>query len=131
MTIVIVRVACNWMGQLGLVFMYSALAFTFFLFNGVITGIAICHFIMFSMLSFLFVNVFFFKFYVYEFCMQKLKKMDLKTTDEEKMQYSKYMLQMLLPFLKQFHEKQMIEKEVEAKIQGITFRDSNNLGLYF
>ena len=46
-------------------------------------------------------------------------KFDLKFTDEEKTQYSKYIFPMLLPFLKQFNKEQMAEKKVEADIQGI------------
>lgn len=53
--------------------------------------------------------------------MQHLKNLTLKFSDEEKIQYSKYMLQMLLPFLKQLHAEQLVEKEMEAKIQGIFF----------
>ncbi|KAK1369392.1 hypothetical protein POM88_035484 [Heracleum sosnowskyi] len=47
------------------------------------------------------------------------KKFDLKFTDEEKIQYSKYTIPMLLPFLKQFNKEQMAEKQVEADIQGL------------
>ncbi|KAL3844817.1 hypothetical protein ACJIZ3_002220 [Penstemon smallii] len=48
-----------------------------------------------------------------------LKNLTVKFSDEEKMQYSRYTLQMLLPFLKRFHAEQMVEKEMEATIQGI------------
>ncbi|EYU23669.1 hypothetical protein MIMGU_mgv1a026774mg [Erythranthe guttata] len=48
-----------------------------------------------------------------------LKLLTLKYGHEEKMEYSRYMLQRLLPFLKQFHEEQMVEKEMEAKIKGL------------
>ncbi|KAK1369172.1 hypothetical protein POM88_035264 [Heracleum sosnowskyi] len=47
------------------------------------------------------------------------KMFDLKFTDEEKIQYSKYTIPMLLPFLKQFNKEQMAEKQVEAGIQGL------------
>ncbi|EYU39322.1 hypothetical protein MIMGU_mgv1a021204mg, partial [Erythranthe guttata] len=53
------------------------------------------------------------------YCMQDLKLLTLKYGHEEKMEYSRYMLQRLLPFLKQFHEEQMVEKEMEAKIKGL------------
>lgn len=43
----------------------------------------------------------------------------MKFTDEEKIQYSKYIIRMLLPFLKQFNEKQTSEKQIEANIQGV------------
>ena len=52
-------------------------------------------------------------------CLQHLKDLTLKFNDETKIQYSEYMLQMLLPFLKRFHEEQLAEKETEAKIHGI------------
>ncbi|PIN05090.1 putative transcription factor 5qNCA, contains JmjC domain [Handroanthus impetiginosus] len=51
--------------------------------------------------------------------MRHLKNLTVEFSDEEKMQYSKYMLRMLLPFLKQFHAEQLTEKEMEAKIQGL------------
>lgn len=53
--------------------------------------------------------------------MQHLKDLKLEFGDEEKIQYSKYILQMLLPFLKRFHAEQLAEKEMEAKIHGIAF----------
>lgn len=53
--------------------------------------------------------------------MQHLKALTLQFGDEEKIKYSKYMLKMLLPFLKQFHAEQLAEKELEAKIQGNFF----------
>lgn len=46
-------------------------------------------------------------------------KFDLKFIDEEKIQYSKYIIPMLLPFLEQFNKEQMAEKKVEADIQRI------------
>ncbi|KAK1384283.1 JmjC domain-containing protein [Heracleum sosnowskyi] len=52
---------------------------------------------------------------------KKDKKMfDLKFTGEEKIQYSKHIIRTLLPFLKQFNEKQMSEKQIEANIQGLS-----------
>lgn len=51
--------------------------------------------------------------------LQHLKDLTLKFNDEEKIQYSKYIVQMLLPYLKQFHAEQLVEKEMEAKIHGI------------
>ncbi|XP_074332846.1 lysine-specific demethylase JMJ29-like isoform X2 [Apium graveolens] len=47
------------------------------------------------------------------------KKFDLKFTEDEQIQYSKYIIPMLLPFLKQFNKEQMAEKQVEADIQGL------------
>ncbi|KAK1386852.1 JmjC domain-containing protein [Heracleum sosnowskyi] len=51
------------------------------------------------------------------------EKFDLKFTDEEKIQYSKYIIPMLLPFLKQFNEEQMNEKQIEANIRGLSLSD--------
>ncbi|KAG8362690.1 hypothetical protein BUALT_BualtUnG0050400 [Buddleja alternifolia] len=48
-----------------------------------------------------------------------LKNLTVKFTDEEKMQYSRYILRMLLPFLEQFDAEQLIEMEMESKIQGL------------
>lgn len=39
----------------------------------------------------------------------------------EKVEVSLYLLQVLLPFIRQLDEEQMIENETEAKIQGIMF----------
>ncbi|KAH9612124.1 hypothetical protein KSS87_002604 [Heliosperma pusillum] len=39
--------------------------------------------------------------------------------DEEKFSHTRYLLSTILPFLKQFNQEQMMEKEIEAKIQGI------------
>ncbi|KZV47602.1 hypothetical protein F511_12871 [Dorcoceras hygrometricum] len=50
---------------------------------------------------------------------RKLNDLELKYDDEEMMLYAKYILRILLPFLKQFHAEQATEKEVEAKIQGL------------
>ncbi|KAL6520030.1 hypothetical protein OROHE_017173 [Orobanche hederae] len=51
--------------------------------------------------------------------MKHLKNLTLGYNDEEKVQYSKYMLGLLLPFLRQFHIEQLVEKEMEAKTQGL------------
>nr|XP_017246916.1 PREDICTED: lysine-specific demethylase JMJ25-like [Daucus carota subsp. sativus]XP_017246917.1 PREDICTED: lysine-specific demethylase JMJ25-like [Daucus carota subsp. sativus]XP_017246918.1 PREDICTED: lysine-specific demethylase JMJ25-like [Daucus carota subsp. sativus]XP_017246919.1 PREDICTED: lysine-specific demethylase JMJ25-like [Daucus carota subsp. sativus]XP_017246920.1 PREDICTED: lysine-specific demethylase JMJ25-like [Daucus carota subsp. sativus] len=51
------------------------------------------------------------------------EKFNLKFTEEEKIEYSKYIIPMLLPFLKQFNEEQMKEKAIEAKIQGLSLSD--------
>lgn len=53
--------------------------------------------------------------------MQHLKDLRIEFGVKEKIQYSKYILQMLLPFLKCFHAEQLAEKEMEAKILGIIF----------
>ncbi|KAK3016022.1 hypothetical protein RJ639_007341, partial [Escallonia herrerae] len=49
-----------------------------------------------------------------------LKKMlKLEFSNEEKVSYSKYILQELLPLLKRLNEEQTMEREIEAKIQGL------------
>ncbi|KAK9275007.1 hypothetical protein L1049_022264 [Liquidambar formosana] len=56
--------------------------------------------------------------------LQKLKKkLKLECSNEEKVQHSKYLLQALLPFLIQFNQEQMMEKEMEAKIQGLSLSE--------
>ncbi|CAA0839549.1 transcription factor jumonji (jmjC) domain-containing protein, partial [Striga hermonthica] len=49
--------------------------------------------------------------------------LELEYNDEEQMQYSKYMLCLLLPFLKQFHAEQLVEMEMEAKIRGLSLSE--------
>lgn len=46
-------------------------------------------------------------------------KDDFKVSEEEKIKHTKKMLMIVLPFLKKFNQEQIIEKEIEAKIQGI------------
>lgn len=43
---------------------------------------------------------------------------DLKVSKDEKIQCSKYIVQRLLPHLKEINDEQIAEKEVEAKISG-------------
>ncbi|XP_010688671.2 lysine-specific demethylase JMJ26 [Beta vulgaris subsp. vulgaris] len=50
-------------------------------------------------------------------------KDDFKVSYEEKIEHSKNQLMMLLPFLKQFHQEQITEKEIEAKIQGLSISE--------
>ncbi|XP_074303958.1 phospholipase D alpha 1-like isoform X2 [Silene latifolia] len=38
---------------------------------------------------------------------------------EERFNHTRYLLNTIIPFLKQFNQEQMMEKEVEAKIQGV------------
>lgn len=44
---------------------------------------------------------------------------EMKFSDEEKLEYSKHILRALLPALEQFNTEQMIEKEIECHIKGI------------
>nr|GME09095.1 lysine-specific demethylase JMJ25-like isoform X2 [Ipomoea batatas] len=49
---------------------------------------------------------------------RELKEKKFEVSKEEQDQYSKYILLVLLPFLRQFKAEQIMEKEIEAKIQG-------------
>ncbi|XP_051124201.1 lysine-specific demethylase JMJ25-like [Andrographis paniculata] len=49
---------------------------------------------------------------------RQLRDSKVEYTDDVKMQYSKYMLKMLLPFLKQFDILQSRERQAEARVQG-------------
>ncbi|KAL1559737.1 lysine-specific demethylase JMJ25-like [Salvia divinorum] len=44
--------------------------------------------------------------------------------NKQKIQYSKYMIKELLPFVEQIHKEQVIEKELEAMIQGVSVSDT-------
>ncbi|XP_073158406.1 lysine-specific demethylase JMJ27-like isoform X2 [Henckelia pumila] len=48
-----------------------------------------------------------------------LENLKLEYANEQKMLYAKYILRMLVPFLKRFHAEQAYEKEMEAKVQGL------------
>ncbi|KAF5191817.1 Lysine-specific demethylase jmj25 [Thalictrum thalictroides] len=50
---------------------------------------------------------------------EELKDRRVKTTTEEKIVYSRYILHALLPFLKNINQEQRMEKLMEAKIQGL------------
>eukprot|EP00261_Vitis_vinifera_P023820 XP_010655918.1 PREDICTED: lysine-specific demethylase JMJ25 isoform X2 [Vitis vinifera] len=52
--------------------------------------------------------------------MAELDYLKMKLSDEEKFKHSRYLLQAVVPFLKQFNQEQMLEKEIEAKIQGLS-----------
>ncbi|XP_022762167.1 lysine-specific demethylase JMJ25-like, partial [Durio zibethinus] len=47
------------------------------------------------------------------------KTLNLEFSDDEKIQHSRYLLQTLLPYIKQFSQEQMNEVAIEAKIQGV------------
>ncbi|GFP84407.1 lysine-specific demethylase jmj25 [Phtheirospermum japonicum] len=51
------------------------------------------------------------------------RKSDAKISDNEKVQYSKYIIKVLLPFLEKIGTEQMMELELEAKIQGVSVSD--------
>ncbi|CAI8601741.1 unnamed protein product [Vicia faba] len=48
-------------------------------------------------------------------------KQRVETNKDEEVEFSKYMLKGLLPYLRQLDEEQMVEKEREAKRQGLSF----------
>ncbi|KAK4730062.1 hypothetical protein R3W88_023050 [Solanum pinnatisectum] len=48
-----------------------------------------------------------------------LKNSYCMISEEEKIQYSKLIVQKLLPFLRRFNTEQVMEMEIEAKIQGV------------
>ncbi|KAK9748015.1 hypothetical protein RND81_02G029800 [Saponaria officinalis] len=48
-----------------------------------------------------------------------LDKQELKISEDDKKGHSLYMLELVLPYLKQFDAEQMAEKEVEARVQGV------------
>ncbi|KAI3966579.1 hypothetical protein MKW92_022948 [Papaver armeniacum] len=50
--------------------------------------------------------------------LKSVKASKRKLVPEEKVEYSKYLLRYLLPVVKQIHEEQILEKELEATIQG-------------
>lgn len=54
-----------------------------------------------------------------------LEKEELKFSEDDKARHSLYMLQAIYPCLKQFNEEQMMEKEMEARIQGVPFSEVN------
>lgn len=47
------------------------------------------------------------------------QRVETNITKEEEVEFSKYVLKGLLPYLRQLDEEQIIEKEREAKRQGI------------
>ncbi|KAK8476825.1 hypothetical protein V6N11_024172 [Hibiscus sabdariffa] len=47
------------------------------------------------------------------------KAINLEFSDDEKVKHSRYLLQTLLPYMKQFSEEQIKEKAIEAKINGV------------
>ncbi|KAK6157984.1 hypothetical protein DH2020_005298 [Rehmannia glutinosa] len=56
-------------------------------------------------------------------CSQIQEKADVKLSEDEKIQYSKYIIKVLLPFLENINTEQVMERELEAKIQGVSFSD--------
>ncbi|KAJ4972653.1 hypothetical protein NE237_005827 [Protea cynaroides] len=53
----------------------------------------------------------------------ELRDSNAKISKADKVQHAKYLLHLLLPFLKQFDEEQLKEKQFEARIQGLTPMD--------
>ncbi|XP_057787068.1 lysine-specific demethylase JMJ25-like isoform X2 [Salvia miltiorrhiza] len=56
------------------------------------------------------------------------EKSNFKIGEDQKIQYSKYMIKVLLPFLEQINKEQVIERELEAKIQGKSVSDTEIIG---
>lgn len=54
--------------------------------------------------------------------LQILKNIELSISEDDQFEHYKYVLQALLPILKCLNEEQLIEKEIEAKRQGIYFQ---------
>ncbi|KAI3864302.1 hypothetical protein MKX03_004510 [Papaver bracteatum] len=52
--------------------------------------------------------------------LKSVEASERKIQPEEKIKYSKYLLKCLLPVLRQINQEQVIEKEVEATIQGLS-----------
>ncbi|CAN4112918.1 unnamed protein product [Withania somnifera] len=48
-----------------------------------------------------------------------LKKLECEISKEEKIEYSKFILHKLLPFLRRFNAEQVLEMQIEATIQGL------------
>lgn len=49
-----------------------------------------------------------------------MQKSERQIDEDSIIRDSRYLVHALLPFLKQFRQEQLVEKEIEAKIQGIT-----------
>lgn len=54
--------------------------------------------------------------------LQPFKDLELNVSEDEKVQHTKYLLQKLLPYVKQLNLEQMRERELEARIRGTSFR---------
>ncbi|XP_042500366.1 lysine-specific demethylase JMJ25-like [Macadamia integrifolia] len=55
--------------------------------------------------------------------LKELRKSKVQISDAEKVRHSKYLLHSLLPYLKQFVQEQLKEKEFDARIRGLTLTD--------
>lgn len=47
-----------------------------------------------------------------------MEKSNVKNSENQKIQYSRYIIKVLLPFLEHINTEQVMERELEAKIQG-------------
>ncbi|XP_074366280.1 lysine-specific demethylase JMJ26-like isoform X2 [Apium graveolens] len=50
-------------------------------------------------------------------------KNETRLSEDDKIHHSKYLLKRLLPFVRQIHEQQIMEREMEAKIGGLSMSD--------
>ncbi|CAL9161327.1 unnamed protein product [Musa hybrid cultivar] len=55
--------------------------------------------------------------------LKDLLKFGAEFSDDEKLQYSAYLLQLLLPVAQKINQEQVLEKELEAKNQGLSLSD--------
>ncbi|XP_059656249.1 lysine-specific demethylase JMJ29-like isoform X2 [Cornus florida] len=55
--------------------------------------------------------------------LKDLKNLKTDVNDNDKVEHSKYILQLLLPILKQFNLERIMEKELEASIQGLSLSE--------
>lgn len=63
--------------------------------------------------------------------LQNQMRDSVEISNEEKIEHSWNLLMTILPFLKQFDQEEITEKEVEAKFHGITYSVQVRLNLYF
>ncbi|XP_047315217.1 lysine-specific demethylase JMJ25-like isoform X2 [Impatiens glandulifera] len=54
----------------------------------------------------------------------ELQNLKAEVSEEDKVHFSKYILLELIPFLKKFNEDQTVEKQVEAKIRGLSLLET-------
>ncbi|CAL5427412.1 unnamed protein product [Camellia sinensis] len=62
-------------------------------------------------------------------CVNNLNNSEWRNiSHDDRICHAKHLLHVLLPFLKQFNQEQLMEKEIEAKVQAPTIRDGHFLG---
>ncbi|KAK1401681.1 hypothetical protein POM88_001286 [Heracleum sosnowskyi] len=58
-----------------------------------------------------------------EFPLNDTTRFEINLTKDDKLHHSKYLLKLLLPFVRRFNEDQIREREMEAKIQGLSLSE--------